>query len=331
MTKIITEMIMSVIEGLAHNWFTLSLSIFTVAILRAYIDPEKLKLHLLRNPKVSIMGSVAFGAFTPLCAAGTLGLIVGLLTTVLPWGPIMAFLTSSPLMSPDGFIMVAGVISFKFATALAVASILIGLGSGYATHIIETKSDFLKNQTRFTEKPKTQVCGCNNDAAAIEHYDNIQMAQTKNMGLNVIKFLQKVKWRKIRENVIEIGIKNMLLYFSIFVAVGFIINKFVPTSLIAGLLGAENSTAVPLAALIGLPLYITTEAAIPLIKALMAQGASGGAMLAFWITGQTTSAWVLVGLATFMKKRAVGLYIAFVLTGGILSGYLYNLVLAIWK
>lgn len=342
MQKFVVEMIMSVIEALGHNWFTLSLAILTVSVLRAYIDPEKFKNQLLQKPKVSIIGSVAFATLTPLCAAGTLGLIVGLLTTVLPWGPIMAFLTSSPLMSPDGFIMVAGVISLKFAIALAIASIVIGLGSGYITHLIETKTDFLKNQTRFSEKPPVQTCGCSTPAtvqacAGTDQTDNLQqicdcdlqMAPAKKIGIKILGFLKKIKWREIGDSMLNIGIKNMLLYFSIFVAVGFLINRFVPTSIIAGLLGAENATAVPLAALIGLPLYVTTEASIPLIKALMAQGASDGAMLAFWITGQTTSAWVIAGLAAFMKKKAVSLYIIFVLAGGVLAGYLYNMVLAL--
>lgn len=344
------EMTKSVVEALSHNWFTLSLAIFTVAILRAYIDPEKLKLKLLEKPKVSILGSVAFGTFTPLCAAGTLGLVVGLLTTVLPWGPIMAFLTSSPLMSPDGFIMVAGVISLEFATALALASIAIGLGSGYVTHLIETKTDFLKNQTRFFEKMPVQTsccnapdlvpaptCSCSDPDSILGQvcYGKIQTVATTNTGASIffkcLEFLQKIKWRKIGEYVINIGIKNILLYFSIFVAVGYLINRFVPTSIIASLLGVKKITAVPLASLIGLPLYITTEASIPLIKALMAQGAGGGAMLAFWITGQTTSAWVLVGLATFMKKRVISLYILYIMLGGIFCGYLYDLYLVIGK
>jgi uncharacterized protein len=354
LSLLLMQMAIAIIEALSHGWYTLTLAILTVAILRAYINPEKFKQKLIEKPKVSILGSTLFGAFTPLCAAGTLGLIVGLLTTVLPWGPIMAFLTSSPLMSPADFIMVAGLISVKFATALAIASIVIGLGSGFLTHLIETKTDFLKNQTRFSEKPQIPNCSCSDaapilvqtcdcsDAAPIPKQaccsnlqvspkqvccSNLQVVPTKNLGSDFLAFVKTIKWREIWDCIINIGVKNMLLYYTIFVAIGFLINKFVPTSLIAGVLGAKNITAVPLAALIGLPLYVTTEAAIPLIKALLAQGASGGAMLAFWITGQATSAWVMVGLLSFMKKKVVCLYILFIFVGGLLAGYLYDLFL----
>lgn len=148
MIKIIT----AVIQSLIHNWLPLGLAAITAALMKVYVDAEKLKQALLKKPKVSIIASVAFGAFTPLCACGTMAVIIGLLTTTLPWGPVMAFLTSSPLMSPDSFILLIGVISLKFAIALTIASIIIGLVSGYLTHVIETKTAFLKNQTRFSKK-----------------------------------------------------------------------------------------------------------------------------------------------------------------------------------
>jgi uncharacterized membrane protein YraQ (UPF0718 family) len=159
-TEIMTKMMMTVIGSLMHNWVPLSLAILTAALMKVYVETEKLKQALLRKPSVSILASVAVGAFTPLCACGTMAVILGMLTTTLPWGPIMAFLTSSPLMSPDGFIMLTGMISLQFAIALTLASIVIGLGSGYVTHLIEKKTDFLKNQTRFSKEPLVQTCGC---------------------------------------------------------------------------------------------------------------------------------------------------------------------------
>lgn len=266
----------------------------------------------------------------------------------------MAFLTSSPLMSPGGFIMLAGIISLKFAIALTIASIVIGLGSGYLTHLIEKKTDFLKNQTRFSEKPKVQMYGCTNAApiheqggcnaqicCAVPAGNNINQSTytsafgqvtTKNTGINIfLGFLKRIKWRAVAEALINVGVKQILLFYSIFVAVGFLINYFVPASLIVNLFSAKNVFAVPLAALIGLPIYVSGESSIPLIKALMSGGAGGGAMLAFMITGKGTSAWVIAGIATFMKKRVLSLYILFILVGGIFLGYVYDLFLMMGK
>ncbi len=351
-STLFTEMITVVIESLYHNWIPLSLAILTAAIMKVYVDPEKLKQSFLRKSNVSILGSVAFGAFTPLCACGTMAVILGMLTTTLPWGPIMAFLTSSPLMSPEGFIMLAGIINLKFAIALTIASILIGLGSGYLTHLIEKETDFLENQTRFSKNPPPQECHCTDTLPAYQQLNceiqlccvtstsnNISVSTqtsvldqttTKNTGSNILSgFIKKIKWREITEVLFNVGVRQILLFYSIFVAVGFFINSFIPSAIIVTLFSEKNFYAVPLAALIGLPIYVSGESSIPLIKALMTGGASGGSMLAFLITGPGTSAWVVAGIATFLKKKAVILYVLFLLAGGVLLGYLYDLFLVI--
>lgn len=341
--SILSQTIMAVITSLSHNWIPLGFAILTAAVLKAHIDTEKLKQIILGKTNISILGSVALGAFTPFCSCGTMALVIGMLTTTLPWGPIMAFLTSSPLMSPEGFILIAGIIGLKFAIALALASVIIGLGSGYLTHLIETKTDFLKNQTRFSEKPPRQSCGCSG-AAATSETEGCQgpdgdkvgdsgcrsgEAGTKNTTPNLLPgFFQKLKLPEIAEGLINLGLKQILPNFALFVAIGFLINYFVPASWIMSMFSGANIFAVPLAALIGFPLYLNGESALPLIKALMAGGAGEGAMLAFLITGPGTSAWVIAGISVFMKKRIIGLYVCYLLAGGILLGYLYDLLLA---
>lgn len=337
-TQLLANTITAVFTSLYKNWLPLSLAILTAAAMKAYVNTEKLKQALLRKPNVSISASVAFGAFTPLCACGTMAVVIGLFTTTLPWGPIMAFLTSSPLMSPDAFILLAGIVSVRFATALAVASIIIGLGSGYLTNLIEKKTDFLKNQTRFSAKTQTQICvcsepvptpvqacGCSGGVAAAEE-TNRNISEYKS---SFSRLFKKMKMREMAEALLNVGLKQILLYFSIFVGIGYLIQSFVPTSLIMALFSPDSIFSVPLAALMGLPLYVSGESAIPLINALLAGGAGGGAMLAFMITGQATSAWVIAGITVFMKRRVIGLYLAFILAGGILLGYLYDLFLAV--
>ena len=140
--------------------------------------------------------------------------------------------------------------------------------------------------------------------------------------------IRKIKLNELSKSFWEIGIKQILMYYSIFVGIGFLINKFVPSSIILTLFSPDNIFSVPLAAIVGLPIYVNGESAIPLINSLMAGGASGGAMLAFLITGPGTSAGVIAGISTILKKRTIMLYIMFILAGGILLGYLYDLILA---
>ncbi len=372
--KIIADTITAVFVSLNHNWIPLSLAILTAALMKVYVNAEKLKLALLKKPKVSILASVTFGAFTPLCACGTMAVVIGLLTTTLPWGPIMAFLTSSPLMSPDTFIMIAGVINFKFAIALTIASLIIGFGSGGLAHLIDSKTNLLKDQLRLSGNSKSKTCNCNAAASEAAQLNTVAcgcsssvpvaeiLSTTQTCGCSssvpvaenlsttpacgcgssntvthkvsskdantISGFMKKIRIKEVGKALIDVGLKQILLYFCIFVGVGYLIQSFVPTSLIMSLFSGKSIFSVPLAALIGLPLYVSGDGAIPLIKTLMDGGAGAGAMMAFMITGPATSAWVIAGITAFMKRRVIGLYIGFVLVGGILIGYLYQLLIS---
>ena len=339
--NLLYQSVAAVIESLLHNWLILAFSIVTAVALKTYMDTGKISNALLRHKKVSIAASVAVGAFTPFCACGTMAVVVGMLSTVLPWGPVMAFLTSSPLMSPNGFIMTAGVIGLRFAIALTAASLMIGLISGFVTNAIERKTRFLNDQLRYAGKPQapfsasaevvqavTPVEGCSCAAPAVVQEDCCCVAREAQADLtHKAAWVQKLRLREFTQNLFDIGVKQVLLYFSLFVAVGYLINTFVPANLVSALFGIQSAAAVPLAAAIGVPLYLTTESALPLIQSLLQSGASEGAMLAFVITGSATSAWVIAGLMTFLKKRAVALYLLYILAGAVLFGYLYDFVL----
>lgn len=374
-SQLLADSIMAIIKGLIHNWLPLSLAIITAVVMRVYINIEKLKQALLRKPNVSILASVAFGAFTPLCACGTMAVVIGLFTTALPWGPIMAFLTSSPLMSPDSFILIAGVVNLKFAIALTIASVIIGLSSGYITHFIEKKTGFLKNQTRFSDKSQTAACACSdNTSSKVQSCGCSSQSQTplptqsccttpdpnpiccqnpvtipatacgctsvtdtpgeiccatQRADSGLRKFRDKIKLNELAQAFVNVGLKQILLFFSIFVGVGYLIQSFVPTSVIMALFSSNSIFSVPLAALIGLPLYVSGESVVPLINALKAGGAGDGAMMAFMITGPATSAWVIAGISTFMRRRVIGLYLSYIVIGGILLGYLYDLIISL--
>ena len=167
LSKSIMTMLNSVYTSLSHNWAALAIAILMACAIKVYINNQKLTQFLLRKSKVSILGAVLLGTFTPFCACGTTAVVLGMLSTTLPWGPIMAFLTSSPLMSPNGFVLIAGMISLRFAVALTLASLVIGLGSGFLTLLIEKKTNYLTNQNRFVDHEKpADFCTCSESESA---------------------------------------------------------------------------------------------------------------------------------------------------------------------
>lgn len=360
------------LQTLRHNAVVLILGILIAGALRVYIDTERMKHWLIKRSSLSIPATVAFGAFTPFCACGTMAVVLGMLASSLPWGAIMAFLTSSPLMSPDEFVMISGILGVRFAVALTAASVLIGLGAGYLANALKKRTAFFADQLRFAEKPKkaperratvkredlraaayvtssgccapapaascctptpaasccssAPVASCCAAAPAAGCCAAAQPARTASFS----GFLKKLKLDELAETVFDLGIKKILPLFVLFAAVGYLINRFIPAAWISAVFGAQNAFAVPIAAVVGLPLYVSGSAAIPLMDSLLQAGVSPGAMLAFMITGPGTSAGVIAGIASILKRRAIAFYVACLMAGAIVLGYLYDALLLLF-
>ena len=335
------------LETLRHNAAVLIAGILIASALQVYLDTERMKRWLLNRPALSIPATVAFGAFTPFCACGTMALVLGMLASALPWGAIMAFLTSSPLMSPDEFVVISGVLGVRFASALTAASLVIGLGSGYLANLLQKRTSFFTDQLRFAAPERISSagapasgCGCADSAApaalccaspaavsccAAAPAASCCAAPAK-VPFSLAAFSKRLKLDKLFEAMFDIGIKKILPLFTAFAAIGYLINRFIPAEWISAVFGANNAFSVVIAAIVGLPLYVSGSAAIPLMHALLQAGVSPGAMLAFMITGPGTSAGVLAGIATILKRRALGFYVLNLLLGAIVLGYLYNAI-----
>jgi len=353
--SIVADATVYLIQSLLHNGIYLFLSITLAVAMTVYLDAEKVKKFFYRKPGLLIPGSVATGALTPLCACGTMAVLFALMGSALPWGPIMAFLVSSPLMSPDTFILLTGFIGVKFALLLMIASIILGLASGYLTWIIEKKSGYFDNQLKIMKQesksdldetlgqmresncncqgvtipvpvvlPKTPVC-CSNYGRELtlhrEHHAPVKKESAWSL------FIFRLKPRDFIKQFYSLGIRKILPLFVLFIIIAYGIKTYIPTEWVVTMFNGENFYSVPLAAVIGLPLYISDATIVPLLQVLKNAGASDGALLAFMISGPGTSLGVTGGLMIILKKKAIGLYLAFIFFGAIILGYLTDLLL----
>ncbi len=121
--------------------------------------------------------------------------------------------------------------------------------------------------------------------------------------------------------------KRLLLMFLGFAFIGYFLNSLIPPAWVSAVFGGGNFYSVPLAATLGLPLYLNTEASLPLVRALIDGGMSQGAALAFLITGAGTSIGAIAGALTIARWRVIALVIGTLWTGAILIGLAYNLLL----
>lgn len=377
MEVFIKEIIMSIWSYLKADWYILLIGIILAVSISVYVDSEKLKNMLMKKSSVSIPGAVLFGSLTPLCACGTMAVLFAMFASAMPWGPVMAFLVSSPLTSPSEYMFETAFFGSKFATAMLISSIALGVFAGFLANYLEKKTKFFKNQFRITSNKTVGCCSesnvsnvsdesiCCNSTINITNNESCcttdkevntgesccpskNILELKNSSELKIKtatvkkqisytdervnnssigLVKKYKLDKLVKEFINIGVKKILLYFIIFIAIGKVVEMVIPQSLIMTLFSADKSYSIPLAATIGLPLYLNDSSALPLLKSLINSGAGEGVVLAFMITGKATGIPVIAGLSTFLKKRAMLFYIGTIYTGGILAGYIFQLFL----
>ena len=118
--------------------------------------------------------------------------------------------------------------------------------------------------------------------------------------------------------------KRLLPIFFGFTFIGYFLNALIPVEWITGLFGTGHAYSIPLAATLGLPFYINTEASLPLVRAMLDSGMSQGAALAFLITGAGTSIGAIGGALTIARWRVLAIVIGTLWAGSILIGSAYN-------
>ena len=138
---------------------------------------------------------------------------------------------------------------------------------------------------------------------------------------------QEVTWRIALNEAWSTG-KRLLVMFLGFAFIGYFINGLIPSEWVAELFGPGNIYSVPLAATLGLPLYINSEASLPLVLTMIDGGMSQGAAMAFLITGAGTSIGAFAGALTIARWRVIAVVIGTLWVGAVVMGFLYNGLLA---
>jgi len=353
-----------VIETFAHNWWLLLLSILISAALKLYVDQDAVARFLRRNTKNSVLISTGVAVTTPFCSCGTTAVVLGMMASTIPWAPIIAFMIASPLTSPQELFYSAGLFGWNFAIAFFAASILLGLAGGVIANYAEGRG-WLANQARMaadSQSPsrtdlggsslavlpvlarpivETDQCSCSTASLALPVVAQpvmesgscacstvpLSLPVITTPSLNITKSVVTI--RMFTDEVLNVT-KHLLPLFFGFTFVGYLLNGLIPAAWITSLFGTGHAYSIPLAATLGLPFYINTEASLPLVSAMLDSGMSQGAALAFLITGAGTSIGALGGALTIARWRVIGIVVGTLWVGSILVGFAYNLLSLYW-
>ena len=271
-----------------------------VALTLQYIPQEKLRQWLSRGGIWgNVLGAVV-GTLTPFCACSTIPMTLGMLNAGAPFGPVMSFVISSPLLNPIIISMVWALMGYKacllYFSVTFTGSIVFGL-------ILEKTGG-----ARYVKNVRIKAACCNGN--------QLDGAPSGFLGKMQVAFFSA--WRDFRA---------VLVYLLIGVAIGAGIYGYIPQDLVARLAGPENPLAIPVAATIGIPLYIRAETAIPIGLALSQKGMSMGAVIALIIGGAGMAIPEMAMLASIFRTRLVASIVLVIWTTAVSAGYIFNALL----
>ena len=274
--------------------FLLSIIIFSISFLQTYLNPQKIKTYIEKQPKfLAHFLAALFGAATPFCSCSSIPVFIG-------------FLITSPMINEIAMLVLAGILGIKITLIYIAAGISIGMLGGFLLEKLgyaKYLQDYLRlNTLQFT--PRT--CSCSAPAAPQKLFSaRIQTAAQKTKTL-----LQKI-W----------------LFILLGIGVGSFLHGYVPQEFFLRYMQADNLFAVPIAVLAGIPLYADATTIIPIAEVLIAKGSAIGTVLVFMMAVVGLSLPEMIILSKVMKKPLIIRYLVFMAVSFILIGYFYNVTL----
>lgn len=260
------------------------------------------------RPATTIVLASVVGALTPDCGVTVLPLMTGLLASGVPLAPIMAFWLSSPITDPALIAVTWAVLGPSFAIGKAVAAFALGIFAGAGTALLAGRrmvDDPLRASSRLT------AVQCSADVPS---------------GFAFRIWRDPARLGAFRASLISMT-KLIALCLAFAFAAEFLLRDLLPPYLLATYVGKDSPYAVPLAVLIGAPIYVDGYAALPLVRGLLDLGMSPGAAMAFLVSGGAVSIWGILAVLPVLRPSTLALFTAFAVAGALAIGYAFS---AIW-
>lgn len=267
---------------------------FLVALMQRRIGEEKLQRWMGGGRFTAPLKGILLGAVTPFCSCSTLPMLMGMIKIGVPFTGAAAFLIASPLLDP----IIFGVIWILFDWKIMIGYALVGFVVTIIISLLWGKMGL----ERYVRRVKVSAEG---------HDTSPWRGLGKEVG---------PAWRQATS-----FFKPLIIPMVIGVTVGAFIYGVVPQSILVSIAGPGNLLAVPIAALIGIPLYVRTESILPIGLALSSAGMGLGPVFALVIGGAGASPPELVMLSAIFKPRLVVIFVASVLTLAIAGGLIIPL------
>lgn len=278
----------------------LGLVVYVVGLLRSFITPARTRSFLAG--KSEFIGNVLaalLGIVTPFCSCSAVPLFIGFVSAGIPLGVTFSFLISAPMVNEIALILLYGLLGWKIAAIYLATGLGIAIVAGLIIgrlHPDRYVEDWVKE---IRQESATQ------QETKISWHDRIVFAYS-----SVTDIFSRI-W----------------IYVLLGITVGAIIHGFVPKSFMALVMGAHSWWSVPLAVLLGIPLYSNAAGIIPVVEALIGKGAAVGTVLAFMMSVIALSFPEMLILRKVLKPQLICMFLIIVTLGIAIVGYLFNWII----
>jgi len=279
--------------------FLLISIIFVVSYLRTHFNTEYVRAHL--QGKSAFYGNVLaalFGIITPFCSCSAIPLFLGFIQARIPLGVTFSFLISSPMNNEIAIALLFGLFGWKITAIYIGFGLFVAIFGGFIIGKMNLEKYILL------------------DVKPME-------GELEDVKINLT---QKQRVKEAWEYTLDI-FKNIWLYVFIGVGIGALIHGYVPSDFIAKYAGGDNWYGVPLAVILGIPMYSNAAGVMPLVEVLTQKGMLLGTALSFMMAITALSLPEAMILKKILHVRLIGIFFSIVGIGIICIGYLFNFIL----
>ncbi len=295
--KHMTETLRFFIYEVPKVMLLLVLIIFVVGIIRTYFSPEKTRKAL--EGKSLFTGNVLaslLGIVTPFCSCSAIPLFLGFVEAGIPLGVTFSFLIAAPMINEVALILLIGLFGWKVALIYVVTGLTIAILAGFTLEKLKL--------TRYVADWVYKT----HSKQQLEEETKMNFEQRISAGAEVVREIVGKIW----------------IYILLGIAVGAGAHGFVPDEYLAGALGNQNWYSVPLAILVGIPLYSNAAGIIPIVSVLIEKGVTLGTALAFMMSVIGLSLPEIIILKKVLKWQLIGIFVGVVALGIVFVGLIFN-------
>ena len=273
----------------------LSFLIFGISYIQSFFPPERTRKIIGRfNGITANLLAALLGTVTPFCSCSSIPLFIGFTSAGLPIGVTFSFLISSPLVDLASVLLLASIFNWRIAIAYVVVGVILAVISG--TIISKAKLEKYVESYVF-----------NNPLLDLDQEE--------------LTTGQRLQFAKIQ---VQDIIKKVWLYILAGVGIGALIHNYIPESVITAVLGQDKWYSVPVATIVGIPMYADIFGTLPIAEALVAKGVGIGTVMSFMMAVTALSLPSMIMLSKVVKPKLLGIFVGIVSVGILIIGFVFN-------